>query len=422
METQGANMKRIVGLPAKLMPLRKLVYGKKIAVVGNAVPKEDFSKEIDSADLVFRINHFYSIDSGKLGKRTDVIVQTPTTCWISLTPEERHEDYIRANKPKVLSIKFHDRMQWDKVQQVYAGCEILQNEAVPESLCRLTTGTMFLALLNDYCENCEVKIYGFSYDSDFRKYLETDGKHYLAGGDTENAIKARLAELLAQKRITKPIKQDFRVIIPARKGSSLKGKNVRIYKGERLLDSCIRKCVKIFGEGKVICLTDSEQYAEYAREAGAIVPYIDWEVDDLEDISVRLQRWRDREDFCGNIIGVQCTSPNVSEETLLKFKELAETKLDRGETWITVAPLEYKSTALFLEDRVNETGVQLLNDAPTKPRQIIPTAFRFTGAVFLFPSIQLRNNPSLFDRCKFHFVKTTEAEGLDIDRLEDFEK
>ena len=47
-------------------------------------------------------------------------------------------------------------------------------------------------------------------------------------------------------------------LITVRKGSSLKDKNIRLYKGKPLLVNCIEKCLKVFG--KVVVLSDSDEY------------------------------------------------------------------------------------------------------------------------------------------------------------------
>ena len=45
---------------------------KKIAIVGNAAPFRDYSKEIDTCDLVVRFNNTNHWKSGKIGSRCDI--------------------------------------------------------------------------------------------------------------------------------------------------------------------------------------------------------------------------------------------------------------------------------------------------------------------------------------------------------------
>lgn len=44
------------------------------SVIGNAYPTRDFSKEIQGANSIFRINYANYLDSGKIGKDTDVLI------------------------------------------------------------------------------------------------------------------------------------------------------------------------------------------------------------------------------------------------------------------------------------------------------------------------------------------------------------
>lgn len=63
-------------------------------------------------------------------------------------------------------------------------------------------------------------------------------------------------------------------IIPARSGSKqLKGKNIRPLNGRPLLDYSI-SFARQLGVDRVLCSTDSEHYAEIAKECGAEVPFL----------------------------------------------------------------------------------------------------------------------------------------------------
>ena len=42
----------------------QLLWGKKIAIIGNGLVPVDVSKEIDACDVVIRFNHFYNYDTG----------------------------------------------------------------------------------------------------------------------------------------------------------------------------------------------------------------------------------------------------------------------------------------------------------------------------------------------------------------------
>lgn len=64
-------------------------------------------------------------------------------------------------------------------------------------------------------------------------------------------------------------------LIPARSGSKgLPDKNIREINGKPLLAYSIEFAKKLTGVTKVICSTDSEHYAEIARQYGAEVPFL----------------------------------------------------------------------------------------------------------------------------------------------------
>jgi CMP-N-acetylneuraminic acid synthetase len=114
-------------------------------------------------------------------------------------------------------------------------------------------------------------------------------------------------------------------LITVRKGSSLKDKNIRLYKGKPLLVNCIEKCLKVFG--KVVVLSDSEKYAEIAKQSGADV-FIDETVGDLEDVTIRMRKYCEAVGYNGRLVLCQCTSPNILLESYQKTFELSKNLLD----------------------------------------------------------------------------------------------
>lgn len=77
--------------------------GRKVAIVGNGNVREDCSVEIDSADVVVRFNHFYNYDSGKVGKRVDIVMQTITPVWER--SEGKHIDILDRYRPEVFLVR-----------------------------------------------------------------------------------------------------------------------------------------------------------------------------------------------------------------------------------------------------------------------------------------------------------------------------
>jgi CMP-N-acetylneuraminic acid synthetase len=205
-------------------------------------------------------------------------------------------------------------------------------------------------------------------------------------------------------------------VITVRKGSSLKDKNIRPYKGKPLLVNCIEKCLEVFGE--VCVISDSREYAEIAINAGANV-VIDEEVASDEDVTVRLRKFAERNNIEGRIILCQCTSPNILLNSYKKVKEQSITLAD-DEIIISCTKVTQKPSAFYLK---NEDGylTTAIKNMPvvSVPRQQLESVYYYNGGITSFHTSQLKNN-SLFENAKLIPLILTEAEVLDIDSEKDF--
>ena len=207
-------------------------------------------------------------------------------------------------------------------------------------------------------------------------------------------------------------------LITVRKGSSLKDKNIRLYKGKPLLVNCIEKCLKVFG--KVVVLSDSEKYAELAKENGAEI-FIDDEVGDLEDVTIRMRKYCEKVGFNGRIIQCNCTSPNILLESYQKTFELSKNLLD-NEILMSCVEVTQKPSAFFLQDN-NGYLYTAIKGMPivSKPRQLLEKVFYYNGGITSFHSSQLLKD-SLFEDAKLIPLMITEQEILDIDTENDLRR
>lgn len=207
-------------------------------------------------------------------------------------------------------------------------------------------------------------------------------------------------------------------IITVRKGSSLKDKNIRLYKGKPLLVNCIEKCLEVFG--KVVVLSDSEKYAEIAKQNGADV-FIDDVVGDLEDVTIRMRKYCEVVGFNGRLVLCQCTSPNIFLESYQKTFELSKNLLD-NEILISCVEVTQKPSAFFLQDN-NGYLYTAIKGMPivSKPRQLLEKVFYYNGGITSFHSSQLLKN-SLFEDAKLIPLMITGQEILDIDTEDDLRK
>lgn len=402
--------------------LADLCRGKTVAVVGSATPERDMSAEIDACDVVIRMNNFYNMKSGRVGRKTDVVVLTPCAAWHRLSGEEKGEAVIRGQKPLIFSIRYPERLMEPRVRSFFQGCEFARDDAASPSVNRFTTGTVALSRIAEFAENCRVLTVGYSPREEFLAYLERDGRHYLPHARIEACARDKYLEVCAAKKLLSPIGETpVRVLIPARKGSSLKDKNVRTWRnGKPLLAVAVETAREAFGAPPVV-LTDSEDYAALARAAGAEVPYLDPDTDGDEDVVVKLRRWRDVSGFYGQIIVQQCTTPTTSAETLRRVRgEGLSLGLRAGTGVLTAVADAHKASAYFAWDGKTKEARHLMRGvSPSVPRQKIPGAWRFTGAAALVHTDAL-DAPALFDGMEFRLVPVPEREAVDIDKEDDF--
>ena len=106
-------------------------------------------------------------------------------------------------------------------------------------------------------------------------------------------------------------------------------------------------------------------------------------------------------------------------EALERVSQLAS-----DEILMTVTELEYKSTALL---RVGSAGELLPAvpglPAPSIPRQELEPVWRFTGGLTVVHGAQVRGAArSFFEGGRWRALPVDAEEGLDIDRVEDFDK
>lgn len=245
----------------------------------------------------------------------------------------------------------------------------------------------------------------------------------------------------------------FVPVISVRKGSSLKDKNIRDYRGEPLLKRAIRKTRNVFGS---VCyvIADSEEYAEFARGWGAIVPFVDTPHTDKDTVSEGIRRfvaqtqiadavqWK----FPVVVALVQCTSPNTSEETIgncaawAARRFFSEENLKMRPTLFSGYEMGNKENAIYrvirdAGDGGNERLEHACGECAALPvdtnRQELNKLYGLTGGVFCVP---LSNcvKPygaecaprSVFDDVapsRYLYV-APESESLDIDKAEDFLK
>ena len=207
-------------------------------------------------------------------------------------------------------------------------------------------------------------------------------------------------------------------LITVRKGSSLKDKNIRLYKGKPLLVNCIEKLKQVFD--KVGVLSDSEKYAELAKNSGAEV-FIDDVVGDMDDVTIRVRKYCESVGYNGRLVLCQCTSPNILIESYQKTLDVSKNLLD-NEVLMSCVEVTQKPSAFFLADKNGYLYTAIKNmPIVSKPRQLLEKVFYFNGGITSFHSSQLSKD-SLFEDAKLIPLMITEQEILDIDTEDDLRR
>lgn len=398
----------MVGTFTKMNLLLQKLSGRKVAIVGNGNVKENHSAEIDSADVVVRFNHFYNYDSGLVGKRVDIVLQTITPMYFDA--KNRHDDIVRAQKSHVFLVKNHYTYD-TKIHDVYGSDVRIENTTrFFDAYAPYTTGTTALLYLADKLENAEVKCYGFQDEQDWQRYIATDAKNYGVLPIERPSMLGAIRKLESLK-ITTPYKDiDNHIIIPVKQNSlGFPGKN------RLLLDGCLQEVIKCKIPITVVGDDTELLHDAYTKYGVDICPLP--AIKAFEDVTQTLREWRARSGYCGNIAIVQCTSPRLKAEWIPKsFEELRFAPITA-----TATPLTFKPTAIFMKTSgVFIKACQAMPSASVA-RQLLPETVRITGAVVAAHTDAL-DFESFYDAGVMRPIIVNEDEALDIDSKEQLQK
>ena len=361
--------------------LLQMLNGKRIAIVGNSAVGRNYSNEIDSADVVIRFNHFYNYDSGLVGRRVDIVLQTVAQAWYdAVNSGKAHIDIIQQQHPNIFLVKRPDHYD-TTVHKVY-GKEIRVDNLtkVFEPWWKYTTGTCTLCYLAQNLTNAEVRVYGFSnegYEDTWLNYIATDAKHYGDVAKEERPVMLNAITKLHSLKITEESLKEIPkvIVIPIKANSEGAPK-----KNRKLLIPCLEKVTKL--QYPIYVVGDDYDLLHEAKNKfkNKIQVIALPNINPYDDVTKTLRNWQVETGFSGDVALVQCTSPYLKEEWInqcfdgLKFASLTA----------TAVPLDFKPTAIFRE----ENGVFIPNSQALPPasvaRQLLPNTVRITGAVECF--------------------------------------
>ncbi len=212
-------------------------------------------------------------------------------------------------------------------------------------------------------------------------------------------------------------------IIPARSGSKgLKDKNVRCLNGKPLLAWTIDAAVQSGEFEEIMVSTDSEAYAEIARQYGADVPFLrsaetasdsasSWDV-----MAEVLENWRERGRTFDTFCLLQPTSPLRNAEDIRNAFSLFREKAD----FAVVSVCEAEHSPLWcghLPENGEFTG--FIREEAMKQRQSGGKFYRLNGAIYLVDVQKFGTERFLYRSGSFAYIMPQER-SVDIDTEIDF--
>lgn len=213
-------------------------------------------------------------------------------------------------------------------------------------------------------------------------------------------------------------------IIPARSGSKgIKDKNIKDLCGKPLIVYTIESAFqsKVFDE--IMVSTDSEVYAEVARQYGASVPFLRSEVnssdtasswDVVEEVLNNYDKNQRRFDtFCL----LQPTSPLRTADNIKEAYELYRHKA----SFAVVSVCEAEHSPLWcghLPDNCELDG--FIEVESIRQRQTTDKFYRLNGAIYFVNVERFRSNRFLYQKGSYAYIMEQE-QSVDIDTDNDFQ-
>lgn len=213
-------------------------------------------------------------------------------------------------------------------------------------------------------------------------------------------------------------------IITARSGSKgLKDKNICELNGKPLLAYSIEAAIKTGLFDEIMVSTDSEIYAEIARQWGANVPFLRSEVlsndvasswDVLKEV---LGKYKEIGLEYDTVTLLQPTSPlRTSEDIIAGYNVFVEKnanlvvgvcEMDHSPLWSNMLPLDHS-----MENFIKPEIVKL-------PRQSIPAYYRINGALYMVKVDYLMKSSNIYAENSFATIMS-KVHSIDIDDEMDF--
>lgn len=209
-------------------------------------------------------------------------------------------------------------------------------------------------------------------------------------------------------------------IMPARSGSKgVKDKNIKELCGKPLIAYTIEAAQRSNVFDCIFVSTDSEKYAQIAKQYGAEVPFLrsaenssdksgTWDV--VREVLAKLDEKFDI------VILLQPTSPLRMEKDIINALDLFFTK--NADKVVSVCETDHPA---FWCNTLDETlsMKDFVKKEYNLPRQALPKTYTLNGAVYICKAELLSRNISFYDDKSYAYIMSKEA-SIDIDSELDF--
>lgn len=221
-------------------------------------------------------------------------------------------------------------------------------------------------------------------------------------------------------------KYEVLAVIPARSGSkSVKDKNIRPIAGKPMIAYSIEHALKSPSINRVIVSTDSELYAEIAKEYGAEVPFLrpdEYATDTALDIDVfkhALSYLKEKENYVPDIVvQLRPTYPirDIQDiENMIKYL-IEHSEVDSVRCVVPAKEIPYKMW--FMEqDGLLEPIMKDIPECYNMPRQQLPKVYYQNACIDVFRTTVVTEKDSMTGDVIAGYQMN---ENYDIDTEEDF--
>ena len=224
-------------------------------------------------------------------------------------------------------------------------------------------------------------------------------------------------------------------LIPARSGSKgLKDKNIRDFKGKPLLAHSIyqAKNCDYVENMRIIVTTDSQKYADIAKEHGAEAPFIrPSEISqdlstDLEFMKHSVNWLKENEDYEPDVIlQLRPTQPLRKIDDINKTLGLFIENYNEFDSLRTVIEFEKSPYKMYrIQDNVLEPLFNSVDNITNEPynqcRQNLPTTYLHNGYIDILKTSLLQNDRIIGEKILPYIMNKSDT--IDIDTEEDWQK